>query len=184
MDRRRNSRAHEPRATRERAWRRCVLDGQASRGARRFSDGDLHPDRREACQGAPLPASSGAPMSARKKLERLTPSILAKAESKGKAAGWHKLICDGYSPAEIAIYAEPVLFANDVVQRVRAYAETNHLPVPLSCAPPGAGRLPAVRRYRRAVMTGDRSGCPSPPRAGCSSHSPGRLGKRRARRPR
>lgn len=68
------------------------------------------------------------------KLERLTAAMLHRAESKGKAAGWYDLCRDGYLPAEIAVFADPVVFANDVVQAVRSWADRNDKPV-VSCAP-------------------------------------------------
>lgn len=69
------------------------------------------------------------------KLERLTPLLLKRAEQKGKAAGWHALLLKGYLPDEIAMYAEPLALRNDVIYRVREYAYSKGLPVPVSCAP-------------------------------------------------
>lgn len=69
------------------------------------------------------------------RLERLTPSLLRKAEQKGKAAGWHALQLKGYLPDEIALHADPLILRNDVIQRVRQHAVSHSLPVPVSCAP-------------------------------------------------
>ncbi len=68
-------------------------------------------------------------------LSRLTTAALRKAEASGKAQGWYDLCRRGYLPAEIATFAEPVVFANDVVQRVRQFARGKNLAVPVSCAP-------------------------------------------------
>jgi len=69
-------------------------------------------------------------------LERLTADGLRRAEerAKGKSAGWYELCRRGYLPAEIAVHADPLVFATDVSQRVRQYAERYQLAVPVSCA--------------------------------------------------
>lgn len=68
------------------------------------------------------------------RLERLTPALLKRAEQKGKAAGWHALLLRGYLPDEIAMYADPILQRSDIIHRVRQFALSNDLPVPVSCA--------------------------------------------------
>ncbi|HEY9013440.1 MAG TPA: hypothetical protein VIM84_00030 [Gemmatimonadales bacterium] len=69
-----------------------------------------------------------------KQLPRLTAERLHRAEAKGKTRGWYELCRSGYLPAEISLYAEPVITAGDIVTAVRNYAEARELPVPVSCA--------------------------------------------------
>lgn len=89
-----------------------------------------------------------------KSLKRLTPTILHKAESAGKGSGWYSLCLMGYLPVDIALYADPPVFANDIVQRVRQHASTHSLPLPLSCAPKRRQRQPApVDDWRSAFCS-------------------------------
>jgi hypothetical protein len=65
------------------------------------------------------------------KLDRLTESAVRRAESDGKAAGWHALCSAGYLPAEIAVFSS---YAADIRTVVRAHAEKHGLAIPASCA--------------------------------------------------
>lgn len=92
-----------------------------------------------------------------KDLKRLTERALLKAEAKGKVAGWYALCTQGYLPEEIAVYAKPMVYANDVRQKVRNFSELHSLPTPASCGRRQERRTPKIptdwrEAFRSKVM--------------------------------
>lgn len=85
-------------------------------------------------------------------MERLTQVILKRHERGGKSKAWYNLCMKGYLPSEIAIHAEPTIFAPDVAHRVRSYARTHDKPVPAVCAPKQRRTVQHVEDWRAAFQ--------------------------------